>query len=440
MPSQLALIICVFFVIVLLIIENRQGTGTTKALWLPTIWFMATASKPLCYWLGIPGDESGSPADRFFLSTIFALGFLVILGRKRGLSSIINKNKLVAILLIYMLLSTLWSDIPFTSLKRWVREAGAVVMVLLVATEPSPREAIERLFRRWIYVLVPFSVLLIKYYPALGRAYGRWSGKVMWIGVTTQKNGLGRLCVIGVFFLIWALIRKDNNASAKKYLKYTDMLILIMALWLLKGPPGSFSATAVVSLAVGIAIFIGLRGLKNLGVCVSPKVTAVILCFVIMFGVTTFMTEGFKLRDFATSLGRDATLTGRTVVWSELIPVAMQRPFLGHGFGGFWTGYTRKMFDISEGHNGYLDLILDLGLVGLLLFSLFLLSSGLRATKLMATDWEWGSFWICLLIMTFVHSITESSLNSFTSPMMAAILFSHISLRSLDAIEAEDSE
>jgi len=65
---------------------------------------------------------------------------------------------------------------------------------MVIVSEVNPRQSLASLLRRCAYVLIPFSVVLIKYYPALGRQYGRWSGIEMWIGVTNQKNSLGILC------------------------------------------------------------------------------------------------------------------------------------------------------------------------------------------------------------------------------------------------------
>ena len=122
-------------------------------------------------------------------------------------------NRWLVLLISYMLVSILWSDIPFVAFKRWVREFTAVIMALLVLSEPAPRQALESVLRRTVYVLIPFSVLLIKYFPDLGVIYSRWTGEIQWIGVTLQKNGLGRLCLISAFFLVWTLTRRWQGGT-----------------------------------------------------------------------------------------------------------------------------------------------------------------------------------------------------------------------------------
>ena len=75
----------------------------------------------------------------------------------------------------------------------------------------------------------------------------------MWVGVTTQKNGLGRLCVISAFFLVWAIIRawSQRKQTGVKWKIRTDLAVLLLALLLLRGPGGGYSATSIVALLLG---------------------------------------------------------------------------------------------------------------------------------------------------------------------------------------------
>ncbi|MCZ7636123.1 MAG: hypothetical protein M5U12_08860 [Verrucomicrobia bacterium] len=171
MPPPLALLLCTSFVLFLLRIERRQAAdaGVTGAVWIPTLWMLLIASKPLGIWFGIGGDaESGSSLDRVVLSGLGVAGVMVLARRHFDAVDALRQNQWLVALLVFMLLSTLWSDITFIAIKRWVRQALVVIMALLILSEPNPRLALESLLRRSIYILIPFSILLIKYYPALG--------------------------------------------------------------------------------------------------------------------------------------------------------------------------------------------------------------------------------------------------------------------------------
>ena len=67
------------------------------------------------------------------------------------------------------LVSLLWSDFPDVAFKRWTKALGDLVMVLVVLSDREPISAVKRLFSRTEFLLIPLSVLLIKYYPTLGR-------------------------------------------------------------------------------------------------------------------------------------------------------------------------------------------------------------------------------------------------------------------------------
>ena len=83
---------------------------------------------------------------------------------------------------------------------------------------------------------------------------------------------------------------------------------------------------------------------------------------------------------------------------------------------------------IAEAHNGYLEVCLGLGLVGLILTAMFLLSSTRRATALLIHDYDWSSLCICILLMAAVHNISESSFDSFQRLLMAMVLVLSVSV------------
>jgi exopolysaccharide production protein ExoQ len=433
MPSALALLICTIFVLFLLWIERKQSPEASIALWIPTIWMLSIASKPLGIWFQLSDVtmEEGSPLDRAFLTALLCLGLIILAKRNFNWSNAIKENIWLIVLIGYMLISCLWSDIPFISLKRCSKELIAVVMAFVVASEPDPRKSLESLFRRIIYIIIPFSYILIHYFPEYGRMYVHHEGLLMWTGVAMHKNSLSQLCLFAAFFLIWTIIRRQQgrDTSAFRYQTILEVFILILTFWLLGGPQQSFtySATTTVALTVGLSALVGLFWNKKWGNMLGPKALIVLIAFIIIYGTITPMLGRLSLMDLSSTLGREETLTGRTSVWGKVVPIAMKRPIIGSGFGSFWTTTTREVFDISGAHSGYLDVILDLGFVGLLLYAIFLLSSILKAQRMMTQDFDWGALWICCLLMVVVHNITESSLNTFTFILMANILLLTVS-------------
>jgi exopolysaccharide production protein ExoQ len=398
------------------------------ALWMPTIWMLLIASKPLGVWFGTGGVdmESGNPLDRAFLSGIFCLCLLILAIRQFDWSNIIKKNVWLLLLLGYMLISISWSDMPYISFKRYIRQVIAVVMSLMIASEPEPLEALKCLLRRTIYILIPFSYILIHYFPKYGREYARWSGKEMWIGVTSQKNGLAALCLISAIFLIWSFIRRrqGRDIPVVRYQTFLEAFLLILALWLMGGPQHNFSysVTTNVSFIIGLLALIGLFLMMKKYTASGLKAFIAITAFIIIYGSITPFIGKLIIVDVSSTFGRDETLTGRSDIWANLIPYALKRPVLGYGIGGFWTDAIRQQTS-SHAHNGYLDIILNIGFVGHMLFSMFLLSCCQKAQKMLTYNFDWGALWICYLLIAVVHNIAESSTIGFTSLISATLLF-----------------
>jgi exopolysaccharide production protein ExoQ len=433
MPPVLALIACVAFVFYLLRHDKTQSGGLTRAAWLPTIWILAIATKPLGIWFPWSGGdpESGSPLDRLLHAGLLVIALGVVLRRNFNPSNLVRQHPWLFALVFFMLVSLAWSDIPFVSFKRWVRGMTALAMAALIATEPDPRAAIVSVLRRTTYITIPFSILLIKYYPEYGIEYGRWSGERMWIGVCLQKNGLGRLCMVSAFFLIWTLVQRWRAGLLRRMKRQTrvDLFLLALTFWLLKGPPGAYSATSIASLAFGLMIFAGFHWARARSIPIPRFALVATAGFIIAYGAATPFLGGLTLGLSSSALGRDDTLTGRTDTWRELVPVVKRQPILGGGFASFWTPATREKYKMSHAHNGYLEVLLELGFVGLFLYAGFLLSVVGRAHALFSVDFDWAALTICYVLMTTVHNIAESSINSFGSHLTAIILLLSFTLR-----------
>lgn len=426
MSPKVALIICIMFVLWLLRFERNQSKNVSFALWIPVIWIFYIATKPLAIWFGLPGDGEGSPTDRNFGIVLLCICLFILFIRKQSLSKIIKENIWLILFIGLMLVSIVWSNMPYISFKRWIRELTAVLMAFIIATEREPNQAIESIFRRTLYVLIPFSVLLIKYFPDLGLFYVHHEGFQMWTGVTMHKNALGRLCLICMFFLIWSFIRRwrGHSVSVNRYQTMAEVFIFLLILWLLNGGETSSSATAIYSLTAGIIMLMILLWMKKSQIKIGLPPLMFIVAFIIGFGIATVIAGGSTMSQFTSTLGRSETLTGRTDIWAAILPIAMQSPILGHGFGGFWTPeVSEKIFQISESHNGYLEIILELGFVGILFFSIFILSCCQKAIKELDHDFDFGVLFICFIVMISLYNITEASINTFTSHLMAILLF-----------------
>jgi O-antigen ligase len=166
---------------------------------------------------------------------------------------------------------------------------------------------------------------------------------------------------------------------------------------------------------------------------------SVLVVLILCYG-TALPLAGGVFGGLTSAVGRDSTFTGRTDIWAKLVPVFEQGPLLGCGFGGFWTPETRAIHIIGQAHNGYLQILIELGLIGLTLVSLFLLSCVRKAARALAYDFYWASLFICFVLIAAVHNSTEASINSFTNFLTAVVLFVWISIAAGSGRRARHSE
>jgi O-antigen ligase len=412
----------------LLRMECKQSPNMSWVLWIPTIWVLAMSSKPLGVWFQSGADaEGGSPLDRIFISTILLISFIILAGKMKDRQKIIKNNLSLFLLIIYMLISVVWSAMPYISFKRWVREMPVIVMALIILTEENPWNALESLFRRIIYILMPFSLLLIKYYTYLGVEYSISSGGLMWIGVTTQKNSFAGLCLFSAFFIIWTLFKRrliSEQSIHTKYQSFIEIFILGLSLYLMGGPNHnlSYSATANIVFTIGLLSLCGFYFMKKWNIKIGQTALVIATTFIIIYGIITPFLGGLSIIDPSAAMGREDNLTGRTEIWATLIPYAMQRPIWGYGYGGFWTPEI-KAITSTHAHNGYLDIIIDLGVIGLGFFYIFLISCCRKAYSLMLRNYQWGIFFLCILFMNIIYNIAETTLHILSCRMTATLIF-----------------
>ena len=143
-----------------------------------------------------------------------------------------------------MTLSILWSDDISRASIRWFRAVGDVTMALLVLTEPNPFVAILCVIRRGIVVLIPVSLILCMYFPALG-----WGMGDTWVGVNVDKNWFGMLCFVASTYLLWHWTMRRRKSEWAKSMRVAgipfEIPLLLVSLYLLfGGSTGSLSRSS----------------------------------------------------------------------------------------------------------------------------------------------------------------------------------------------------
>src|SRR5262249_9756184 len=140
--------------------------------------------------------EEGNALDRSVFSVLIILAIWILSSRSLAWAKCLALNGALTAFLAFGLASVLWSDFPFVALKRWFRDIGNYLVILVALSDPQPVRAVRTLFRRLCYLLIPLCIVLIKYYPDMSKGYDSWTGKAEFFGAATSKNMLGVVCLV----------------------------------------------------------------------------------------------------------------------------------------------------------------------------------------------------------------------------------------------------
>lgn len=258
-------------------------------------------------------------------------------------------------------ISVLWSQDPALTLRRSFALLLATLYGLLLAVR-YPFAAILRLIGVTMAIIVGTSLLSIAFgadWAVMGHPHpGAWQG------VMFHKNALGRIAVLAL--IVFGVLAQQTRWPWQ--IGWRVLAISALALIV-----GARSATALVVTVALITIWMVAYGVRSLAKDERRQGVALASSIAIPVG----MLVVFYWPEIADLLGRDPELTGRLPLWSSLLAIGWSQPLLGYGYGAFWLDTSRMMaLDVAlmrmrfwwaeHAHNGYLDVWLEIGIIGLI--------------------------------------------------------------------------
>lgn len=377
---------------------------------LTVVYYTSILSRPLGLGLNeddptfstVGVDDSSSPILKLIQITILVVLFLLVgLRWKRVLIAAIQVPLCWALPAL-AILSAQWSEVPdFTFRKGLI-----LMMATLMGVYWSIRYPLATLLRLlgWglgLTVILCFVFTLV--FPNFGIEHGEHTGA--WRGLFTQKNGLARIMVLSVVTGLWLVLERERQRFWWSGKLFLSVILLIL----------STSKTGLVIMVASVGCIPLLRALRGR---LPQVILGLMLAILSMSCVVLVLIENAEL--ILTALGRDITLTGRTGIWDVMLTKIANHPWLGYGYQSFWLGMDGESADVwyatffmaPNGHNGYLDLALDLGLIGL---GIFVISCGFAVVR--STTWlrqhphsMVSVFPLLYLTYLLLYNITESSL------------------------------
>ncbi|HSZ63752.1 MAG TPA: O-antigen ligase family protein [Terriglobales bacterium] len=416
MPPTLVLSVWLVSLLALFCFDPAREPKASAALWVPLIWLFFIASRTPSMWLQFSyassleqALEEGNPLDRAIFSLLILLAFVILVSRSFQWRKFVSQNSALVLFLGFALLSVAWSDFPLATFKKWFRDAGLYLAVLVILTDRNRLEAVRTVLRRLYYLTVPLSIVLVNYYPNLGRTWSRW-GSMEFAGVSTSKNMLGLLCLASGIFFFWDAATRWNQRRDKRVRRIilVNTAFIGMALYLLNLCGSKTSTVCLILGCLMIAAAQSKLGQRHIGwlKVMAPSIF-------LIYWMLTFFGLGGQMSE---AVGGTADMSDRTRIWQVLLSVPIN-PLVGCGYQSFWLGpriqwvWERLTGDnVFEAHNGYLQTYLDLGVIGVLLVCAFLIATYRRICKQLNPLTPLASLSLGLWSLLLLYNVTEAAL------------------------------
>jgi O-antigen ligase len=360
-----------------------------------------------CWLMAVQGDKAGitdSPLVRAMFFPAYGAGVvLAALAPGRSLRAFARQPLLILILLI-VAASALWSINPDQTLRRVVALAMTTLGGAVIAARWRWAQLAEVVGAAHALTAAA-SLIAVVALPRFGVMHELFPGA--WRGLWTEKNSLGINMTIGFIACVAAAVLEPRR---RRLWIAAAGLCLVMVL-------GSTSKTSLVSCLIGLAgmglVAVVRRGPVGRLVGTWGAVTGALLLGIgLLFASDAFLAV----------LGKDATLTGRTRIWSAVMGRIQERPWLGYGYGAVWSDtdpwaplawITRQAgFRAYHAHNSWLEQWLGLGVAGLAAWSLYFAEVWTRA--LIALYRSAGAYLAMpFLLLYSVTTLTESVVLTF---------------------------
>lgn len=359
---------------------------------LPNTWFLTRAQVV---------QSDGSNALLVVTEmTLISLALMRIAGSFEILYQTLRIEPALSLLVGLALASLFWSANLYLTLKDGV----VLAAVTLYAAYLVIRFALNEILRLLAAMFVLSAAVNLAFVLALPRYAADANGA--WDGVFGQKNALGFAAAVALPVLI-TVAREHTRFAAVYYTAAIAQLALLI---------GSESKTMLVAASATLGLMVVYRGFQARRTLRGAVITG--LASASAFAAA-FATANIAL--LSNLLDKDVTLTGRTILWQDLFPIFLDRPFLGYGYSGAFDGYfspihevwIQNRWDPTHAHNAVLQMGLELGIAGIVVY-LFLfgrsISRAIRSTR--DNPGVVGRWPLAFLSLALLISISESGVLS----------------------------
>ena len=344
-----------------------------------------------------PDLASGQTGLQLVWAIIYLATVVLFVWKCRAALKESFQQYLLVALIAFAVSSTAWSDDPGVSLRRGI----ALILTCLFGVYFGARFSLREQLRLMAYVCavcVVFSFI----FGIFGLGNPVEDIPNAWYGIFVHKNVLGRMMLLSM--LVFLISAKGDSENKARYWFGAGLAFVILLL------SRSTTSLALLAAMLGFLFISPVLRRRKAGLIKG------ILAILALVGTAGYWVSQ-NLEYVFGLFGKDITLTGRLQLWILSTIMALQKPWLGHGYNAFWLGpgsaseriLAVVQWDAPHAHNGLLELWLEIGLVGVALFLVgFIVYVG-RAVSFFRGSGVAESIWpLCFLVFMFVANLTES--------------------------------
>ena len=313
--------------------------------------------------------ESSNLVNQVVFIFLFVSAFIIIIQNHKNTTSFILKDKYLFIFVFFCFISFLWSDYSLISFKRSFQLVVTYVTIVNAVLHVRSINAIKSLkIVTYIYIITTFiSGMFIP--QAIDPNFGTWRG------IELQKNLLGHVSlmifILGLYFY---------NESYSKFSKYDSIFLIILSTLSIFLSGSTTNLIGLVLILLILIVTYSDRVFYPIGIRKLNTTLAISILSIAAIVFSLYSSKSFST--IPELFGKDPSLTGRDVIWSFIWNEIQKKFWIGYAYGTYWIMGTTVIdifqavvgWKVNEAHNGYLEIMLQLGMIGFSLFILLLIS------------------------------------------------------------------
>jgi len=326
---------------------------------------------------------------------------------------LLKERKVFLMLAIYCIASMSWSAFPIKVFINWGHLVG--LMLVVMSARVYFLENTEKIFSTlsvFFFVCILLSFFFVIGVPTIGiNQDGRWQG------ISGNANTLGALAICSVWASLSVIYTKTGN-------KVVFYLILLMSVVVMVGTGSKTSFIVTVFIFLSAYIFVSQSRASN----IKRFFLLGLWCLVgggLFLIILILMPELLGLDGVLNVLGRDATFSGRTKVWEHAWNLFLVKPIHGWGFDSTLSVVKYTGGRLGQFHNGYFDLLVRGGSLGMVFILLLIYSLINNLLKKIESDTHIRLLFLSLLLGILLHNVSEASLLKGTNLFWVLIVFAY---------------